>query len=336
MADALKAAPDRAHAPWRKWSGRSWRRPSSGSTTDPSVRSRERAATSPETCHATTASTPAGPPTTRLPPRVPRARPPRAPPSASAGSPAPADARELARAGSACSSIFLTGGVSQLETWDPKPNTDTGGPFRAIPTSVPGTHICELLPHTAKQMHRMALVRGLNTADGRPRPRGDDHAHRPASRSRDRVPAPRGRRRQAARDRHARSCPGHIQIHPKWRAAGSASRTPRSSGRSSPPSTVGDGKPPADLYRPAGLTAEADRQREALRQKLNDRFAKSRAARPRPRPTPSRSTRPSQGDRPRRTCSTSTKERPEAGRPVRPARLRPAPAARPPAARSRA
>ena len=33
--------------------------------------------------------------------------------------------------------IFLHGGVSQLETWDPKPNTDTGGPFRAIPTSVP-------------------------------------------------------------------------------------------------------------------------------------------------------------------------------------------------------
>ena len=59
--------------------------------------------------------------------------------------------------------IFLHGGVSQLETWDPKPNTDTGGPFRAIPTSVPGIHICELLPHTAKQMHHLAIVRSLNT-----------------------------------------------------------------------------------------------------------------------------------------------------------------------------
>ena len=28
--------------------------------------------------------------------------------------------------------IFMHGGVSQLESWDPKPNTDTGGPFRAI------------------------------------------------------------------------------------------------------------------------------------------------------------------------------------------------------------
>ena len=49
--------------------------------------------------------------------------------------------------------IYLAGGLSQLESWDPKPGTDTGGPFRAIPTSVPGLHISELLPHTAKQMH---------------------------------------------------------------------------------------------------------------------------------------------------------------------------------------
>src|SRR5438309_8734877 len=46
--------------------------------------------------------------------------------------------------------VFMHGGLSQLESWDPKPNTDTGGPFRAIPTSVPGMHICELLPYTAK------------------------------------------------------------------------------------------------------------------------------------------------------------------------------------------
>ena len=51
--------------------------------------------------------------------------------------------------------VRMAGGLSQLESWDPKPNTDTGGPFRAIPTSVPGTHICELLPYTAKQMHHL-------------------------------------------------------------------------------------------------------------------------------------------------------------------------------------
>ena len=59
----------------------------------------------------------------------------------------------------------MAGGLSQLESWDPKPGQDTGGPFRAIPTSVPGVHISELLPITAKQMHHLALVRSINTKE---------------------------------------------------------------------------------------------------------------------------------------------------------------------------
>src|SRR6266567_1706926 len=80
----------------------------------------------------------------------------------------PLAARELARSQKRVLVIFLSGGVSQLETWDPKPATDTGGPFAAIPTSVPGVRISELLPYTAQQMHRLAVVRGVNTAE-------DDH-----------------------------------------------------------------------------------------------------------------------------------------------------------------
>src|SRR5258708_30334190 len=79
-----------------------------------------------------------------------------------------ASARDLAKAGKRVFTVFLSGGVSQLETWDPKPNTDTGGPFRAIPTSVPGIHISELLPHTAKQMHRLAIIRSIDSHN-------DDH-----------------------------------------------------------------------------------------------------------------------------------------------------------------
>ena len=62
----------------------------------------------------------------------------------------------------------MHGGLSQLESWDPKPGTDTGGPFRAISTSVPGIRISELLPNVARQMHHLCLVRGVNTAE-------DDH-----------------------------------------------------------------------------------------------------------------------------------------------------------------
>jgi hypothetical protein len=58
--------------------------------------------------------------------------------------------------------VFLQGGVSQFESWDPKPGTKYGGPFRAIDTSVPGMRISELLPHTAKRMHLLSIVRSVD------------------------------------------------------------------------------------------------------------------------------------------------------------------------------
>jgi hypothetical protein len=62
--------------------------------------------------------------------------------------------------------LWLAGGSSQFETWDPKPGRPTGGPFRAIPTAVPGVHICELMPQTAGLMDQIALVRSLDTRIG--------------------------------------------------------------------------------------------------------------------------------------------------------------------------
>lgn len=57
--------------------------------------------------------------------------------------------------------LFLSGGASQFETWDPKPGAKTGGPYRAISTSLPGVQIGELLPHCAKNMHRLTVVRSV-------------------------------------------------------------------------------------------------------------------------------------------------------------------------------
>lgn len=63
--------------------------------------------------------------------------------------------------------LWLAGGASQLETFDPKPGRPTGGPFRAIPTSVPGVHISELMPQMAKRIHKhTAILRSLNTKNG--------------------------------------------------------------------------------------------------------------------------------------------------------------------------
>src|SRR4029079_7323730 len=78
----------------------------------------------------------------------------------------PAAAAELAKNQKRIVVFNMHGGLSQLESWDPKPGTNTGGPFRAIPTSVPGLHISELLPFSAQQMHRLAIVRSVNTAEG--------------------------------------------------------------------------------------------------------------------------------------------------------------------------
>ena len=61
--------------------------------------------------------------------------------------------------------VWLDGGISQLESWDPKPNTEFGGPFRTIKTSVPGTHFSELMPQCAKQAHRLCVVRNIATKD---------------------------------------------------------------------------------------------------------------------------------------------------------------------------
>src|SRR4051812_24188637 len=61
--------------------------------------------------------------------------------------------------------VWLDGGMSQLESWDPKPNTTFGGPFRAIPTAVPGIHVSELLPNSARVMKHLAIVRSVSTQD---------------------------------------------------------------------------------------------------------------------------------------------------------------------------
>ena len=78
----------------------------------------------------------------------------------------PALAGELKKGQKRVILLWLAGGASQLETWDPKPGAITGGPFRAIPTDVPGTHISELMPEMAKRMKTTCVIRGLNTKNG--------------------------------------------------------------------------------------------------------------------------------------------------------------------------
>lgn len=62
--------------------------------------------------------------------------------------------------------LWLAGGPSQLETWDPHPGMKIGGPTKAIPTSIPGVEIADAFPLLAEQLHHLSVVRSLVSKEG--------------------------------------------------------------------------------------------------------------------------------------------------------------------------
>lgn len=62
--------------------------------------------------------------------------------------------------------LWLAGGPSQLDTWDPHPESKHGGPIRALPTSQPGLKIAHLFPQTAERMHHLSVIRSLVSKEG--------------------------------------------------------------------------------------------------------------------------------------------------------------------------
>jgi hypothetical protein len=167
----------------------------------------------------------------------------------------------------------MAGGLSQLESWDPKPGAATGGPFRAIPTSVPGIHISELLPDTAKQMHHLCLARGVNTSE-------DDHG-------KGRYLMFTGRRQNPASEYPelgavaAKSLapidsplPGYILITPGGgggRGNDSAYLGPKYSSVQ-----LGNGNPPQNTVRPEGLSETSEAARQGFRRHINEQFLNRR------------------------------------------------------------
>ena len=63
-----------------------------------------------------------------------------------------------------CIILFAWGGMSHLETWDPKPDApkEIRGSFDTIPTATPGIHIGEHMPYLAKQTNKLAIVRSMH------------------------------------------------------------------------------------------------------------------------------------------------------------------------------
>lgn len=185
----------------------------------------------------------------------------------------PAAAEEIKRNRKQVLFIWIDGGMSQLESWDPKPNTTFGGPFRAIPTSVPGTHVSELLRHTAKQMHHLAIVRSMCTQDnshsagvariqrGDPKNRGVTYPYF-------------GSAVAKLLGQGDSGLPPYVWIKP-----GNGGFIHQDAGFLGPKYgalAFGDGKPPENLLRPASISAEEDAARQELRSALNRRYVQSR------------------------------------------------------------
>lgn len=67
--------------------------------------------------------------------------------------------------------VFLPGGQSHIDTYDPKPDASSEyrGPFKTIATKVPGLHFTELMPLQAKIADKFTVLRSMHqTAGGHP------------------------------------------------------------------------------------------------------------------------------------------------------------------------
>jgi len=62
--------------------------------------------------------------------------------------------------------LYMQGGMSQVDTFDPKPGRPTGGEFRAIETSVSGLRFAEHLPGLASRARQLCVVRSLVAREG--------------------------------------------------------------------------------------------------------------------------------------------------------------------------
>ncbi len=59
--------------------------------------------------------------------------------------------------------LWMNGGMSHLDTFDPQPGTEHGGPTEAIDTSIEGIRISEHLPRLAREFKHLSLIRSMTS-----------------------------------------------------------------------------------------------------------------------------------------------------------------------------
>jgi hypothetical protein len=185
----------------------------------------------------------------------------------------PAMAEELKKRQKQVLFIWIDGGISQLESWDPKPGTQFGGPFRAISTSVPGIQVSELLPKTAQQMHHLALIRSLCTKDNS-HSAGVARIQRGDPKNRGVTYPFFGSAVAKLLGAGTSGLPPYVWIKP-----GSGGFIYADAGFLGPKYgalAFGDGKPPENLLRSPAVSAEDDAFRNEFRRRVDRRYAQRR------------------------------------------------------------
>lgn len=171
--------------------------------------------------------------------------------------------------------LWLAGGASQLETWDPKPRTVTGGPFAAIPTSIPGVHISELMPLMAKRLNDICLIRSLNTKNA-------DHAAAAELMMRGRVDEASLRypdigailARELARADS--KVPDYVSFYTATEGRDFSKLTPSFLGSRYAAMKIAENMTPPNLKRAGNITEEDHFARAQLQELLNMRFTEGR------------------------------------------------------------
>ena len=185
----------------------------------------------------------------------------------------PAVAEQLAAKDKQVLFIWIDGGMSQYESWDPKPGTQFGGPYRPIQTSLPGVQVCELMPRSAKIMHHLALVRNMCTQDNS-HSAGVPRIQRGDPKDRGVVYPFFGSAVAKLMGSGQSGLPPYVSIKP-----GSGGFFYQDAGFLGPQFgalAFGDGKPPENLLRPESITEADDLARNALRARLKKRHAERR------------------------------------------------------------
>ncbi len=176
----------------------------------------------------------------------------------------------------ACILLWMAGGPTQTDTFDPKPDHPNGGPFRAIETAAPGVRVGEHLPRVAARMKHLAVIRSMTTKEG-------DHGRATLHLRTGNLPQGAidfpvlGSLVANERDDPASDLPRYVSVAP--RGLGEAALSAGFLGPRFAPLVVGgDGEGELrvrDLGRPDAVSPTRDADRRSLLTDLGDEFART-------------------------------------------------------------